>query len=273
MQGNIGFIGGGVMGEAMVKGLLDKGMVTPERVIVVDVSPARRESLARQYRVNCAERVQDALSGTETVVLAIKPQNLGEVFAELHGALRPEQLLLSIVAGATLQTLTQGMGHPTVVRAMPNTPAQIGQGMSVWAATAPVSEAQKATARSILSALGEEVYVAEERYLDMATALSGSGPAYVFLVIEALMDAGVHIGMPRAMAERLVLQTVAGSGRFALESGAHPAELRNMVTSPGGTTTEALLRLEEGGLRALFIRAVQAAYEKSRALGQQGSSQ
>ena len=270
MLGTIAFIGGGVMGEAILRRLLSKGLAMPDKLRVAEIVPARRSFLAQQYQVTCTESSNTAATDAETVVIAVKPQNIGEALVELRGGLNPTQLVLSIVAGATLRTLTSSLAHGAVVRVMPNTPAQIGQGISVWTATPPVTEGQKATARSILSAMGEEIYVEEERYLDMATALSGSGPAYAFLVIEALIDAGVHIGMARDLAERLVLQTMAGSARFAIESGGHPAALRNMVTSPGGTTTEALLQLEEGGIRSLFIRAVEAAYEKSLSLGAEG---
>jgi pyrroline-5-carboxylate reductase len=182
---------------------------------------------------------------------------------ELAGSLQPEQLVLSIVAGATLATLARGLSHRTLVRVMPNTPAQIGEGMSVWTATSEVTERQKEMTRSILGALGKEIFVAEEKFIDMATAVSGSGPAYIFLVAEALVDAAVHIGIPRDMATELVLQTILGATRLAQVSGKHLAELRNQVTSPGGTTTEGLLRLEEGGLRALFAHAIISAYEKA----------
>ena len=259
------------MGEAMLRSLFGKGLTTADQATVAETSPARREYLTQRYRIACTEQGHDAVAGAETVVFAVKPQNLAAVLGDLRRILKPEQLVLSIVAGASLHTLTQGLEHPAVVRVMPNTPAQIGAGISVWTATSQVSEAQKAVAQSILSALGKEIYVAEEHYLDMATALSGSGPAYVFLFIEALIDAGVHIGLPREMAERLVQQTVVGSAQFAIESGKHPAELRNMVTSPGGTTTEGLRWLEEGALRAMITQAVAAAYEKSLALGKPAS--
>ena len=148
---------------------------------------------------------------------------------------------------------------------------QIGEGISVWTAAREVSQEQREQARAILSALGQEVYVEDEGYLDMATALSASGPAYVFLFIEALIDAGVQMGFPRRVAQKLVLQTVRGSAVFAQETGLHPAILRNMVTSPGGTTAEALYQLEKGGLRATVSRAVWAAYQKARHLGGAGT--
>lgn len=267
MAGRIAFIGGGAMGEAMLKSLLDRGIAQPGGAAVADVSQARRDLLSARYGITCTGSNREAAAGAGVVVLAVKPQNLPEVLEELRRALEPHQLVLSIVAGATLATLTQGLEHRAAVRVMPNTPAQIAQGMSVWTATEEVSPGQKEAARAILSALGDEVYVEDEKYLDMATALSGSGPAYVFLFIEALVDAGVHIGFSRDVAERLVLQTVAGSALFAQQAKAHPAQLRNAVTSPAGTTAAGLLKLEEAGLRAAVIRAVQASYERSQALG------
>jgi pyrroline-5-carboxylate reductase len=162
-----------------------------------------------------------------------------------------------------------GLGHPYVIRVMPNTPAQIGQGMSLWTCAPQVDGEMRRSARSILETMGKELYVSEEKYLDMATALSASGPAYVFLFIEALIDSGVHLGLPRAMSRTLALQTVLGSARLVEATGRHPAELKDMVTSPGGTTVEALLALEEGGFRATVINAVLAAYEKSVELGRE----
>jgi pyrroline-5-carboxylate reductase len=262
----ISFIGGGVMGEAMIKSLLAKGAVKPADITVSDVSETRRDILKERYGVKAAADNRGAMKGAEVVVLAVKPQELSKVLGEMKG-LSSQQLVLSIVAGATLEGLREGLGHSCLVRAMPNMPAQIGEGMTVWTATAEVNQKQKEMAQSILAALGKEIHVTSEKYIDMATALSGSGPAYVFLIIEALVDAGVHIGLPRDMAEKLVVQTVLGSTRAVEAMGKHPAELRNMVTSPGGTTTEGLLQLESGGLRSLLLRAVIAAYNKAKALG------
>jgi pyrroline-5-carboxylate reductase len=262
----IGFVGGGTMGEAMIKSLLAKGAAKPGDITVSDVSQSRRDILKKTYDVKATADNGEAVSGAEVVVLAVKPQELSKVLGGLKGLLS-QQLVLSIVAGATLDSLGEGLGHSCLVRAMPNMPAQIGEGITVWTATAEVSQKQKDVAQSVLAALGKEIYVSGEKYIDMATALSGSGPAYVFLIIEALVDAGVHIGLPRDMAEKLVVQTVLGSTRAVEAMGKHPAELRNMVTSPGGTTTEGLLQLEAGGLRSLLLQTVIAAYNKSKALG------
>ena len=261
----IAFIGGGAMGEAMVKCLLTKKVVGSQDVVVSDISPLRRELLSREYRVSTFADNRKAVANADLIILAVKPQNLVQIMGEIKG-LALEQLVLSIVAGATLSSLCQGLNHSSIIRAMPNMPAQIGEGMTVWTATAETEQQQKELAQAVLGALGEEIYVADEKYLGMATALSGSGPAYVFLFIEVLVDAGVHIGLPRDIAQELVIQTILGSTRTVEKTGKHPADLRNMVTSPGGTTTEALLQLEKGGFRSLLLEAVAAAYKKAECL-------
>jgi pyrroline-5-carboxylate reductase len=176
-------------------------------------------------------------------------------------------LVLSIVAGATIEVITEGLEHECVVRAMPNTPAQIGQGITAWTVSSQVSDAQREQARSILQALGQELYMKEERYLDMATALSGSGPAYAFLFMESMIDAGVHMGFQRRDAEKLVIQTLRGSVEYYDSKHAHPATLRNEVTSPAGTSAEALYYLEKAGFRTAISRAIWAAYKRSKSLG------
>jgi len=261
----IAFIGGGAMGEAMIKCLLTKKVVVPQDMVVSDISPVRRKLLSKEYGVSALADNKKAVAKADLIVLAVKPQNLPQVIEEIK-ALAPKQLVLSIVAGATLSSLRQGLSHSSVVRAMPNMPAQIGEGMTIWTATAETEQKQKKLAQTVLRALGKEIYVADEKYLGMATALSGSGPAYVFLFIEALVDAGVHIGLPRDMAQELVLQTILGSTRTVEKTGKHPADLRNTVTSPGGTTAEALLQLEKGRFRSLLLEAVAAAYKKAKRL-------
>jgi len=261
----IAFIGGGAMSEALVRCLLAKRVIGPEDMIVSDINPLRRELLSDEYGISTCADNRKAIEDAELVILAVKPVNLRQVMEEIKG-LNPEQLVLSIVAGATLTTLCEGLGHSAIVRAMPNMPAQIGQGMTVWTAAAGTNQKHKELAQGVLVALGKEVYVTDEKYLGMATALSGSGPAYVFLFIEALVDAGVHIGLPRDVAQQLVTQTILGSTVTVEKTGKHPADLRNTVTSPGGTTTEALLRLEKGGFRSLVLEAVAAAYQKAERL-------
>jgi len=256
------------MGEAMLSAILAKGLSRPQAISVSDISQSRRQYLEQKYGVTVMGDNRQAIKRGDVVVLAIKPQNLAEVMAELNGQLKSAQLVLSIIAGARIDTLCRGLNHNCVVRAMPNTPAQIGEGISVWTATAEVTEQQKGWAGSILGAMGREIYVDDEKYIDMATAVSGSGPAYIFLFVESLIEAAVHIGLPRDMAQELVLQTLLGSGHFLQKSGKQPLELRRMVTSPGGTTAEALLQLEKGQFTELVKQAVIAAYNKTKRLGE-----
>jgi len=262
----LGFIGGGVIGEAIIAGVLGKGLAQPEEVAVCDILPARREHLRRTYGVRITEDGTQAAVGAEVVVLAVKPQEFASAKG-LAGHLKAGQTVMSTMAGVSIVTIRDALAHDTIVRAIPNTPAQIGEGMTVWTATEAVTEAARQRVRNILAALGQELYVTDEKYVDMATAVSSSGPAYIFLVMEALTDAAVHIGLRREMAEAMVIQTVLGSARYAQATGRHLAELRNLVTSPGGTTTEGLRALEKAGLRAAFTEAVEAAYEKAKRLG------
>ena len=264
---HVAFIGAGMMGEAMIAGLLKEELIPAGQIIATGPRAERRHELHDRYGVMVTDDNRHAAEQADIVVFALKPQTLPKVLPTLRGAVKPEDLVLSILAGIPIATFRDTLEHATVVRAMPNTPAQIAEGMTVWTATESVSEAQRASVRTILGALGREHYVADERYLDMATALSGTGPAYCFLLLEALVDAGVHIGFPRRVAEELVLQTMYGSTLFAMQSGKHLAELRNMVTSPGGTSAAALRALERGGLRTVLADGVWAAYERARELG------
>ena len=256
------------MAEALIKGILEARLAASQDMRVGEPQESRRAHLKQKYGLESHSGNLEAVDGADIVVLAVKPQSLREVLSGLTKGLSKESAVASIVAGAKMKTLVEGLNHPAVIRIMPNTPAQIGAGMSVWTASPEVPEAKLEATRDILRTLGEEVYVADEKLIDMATALSASGPAYVFLFIEALIDSGVYLGMPRELARQLALQTVHGSTKLVKESGRHPAELKDMVTSPGGTTIEGLLALEKGGVRASVIQAVIAAYEKSKALGE-----
>lgn len=264
----IAFVGGGVMAEAILARLLEEGLAHPQEVRVGEPLPERRNALADSYGVPCTPDNREAVAGAEVLILAVKPQHLPEVLGELRGRLEPHQTAVSIVAGARLRTLTEGLAHPRVVRVMPNTPARIGAGMSVWTARPEVPPEHREWVRTALRTLGDEIYVDDEGMVEMATALSASGPGFVFLFLEALVDAGVHLGLPRALANRMAVQTLLGSALMAQKTGAHPAELRNGVTSPGGTTAEGLLAMERGGFRALVVEAVLSAYRKSLALGE-----
>ena len=256
------------MAEAILSGVLSANLASPDDIWVGEPRRDRCQFLSRQYGVQTSQDNLEAVDGTDLVLLAIKPQDLPAVLPQLHGRLRPEQAVLSIVAGASMAALTEGLGHPAIIRVMPNTPAQIGCGMSLWTCSATVDKAKRAHTQSILGTVGREIYVEDEKYLDMATALSASGPAYVFLFIEALIDAGVYVGLPREMARTLAVQTVYGSARLVMDTGKHPAELKDMVVSPGGTTAEGLLALERAGFSAAVVKAVRSAYQKSIKLGQ-----
>ena len=262
----LAFVGAGVMAESMIAGLLKQAMIPPGHIVASHPRADRRHKLEERFGIAATESNRDAAHDADLVVLTIKPQVLKSVARQLFGSLSPEQVVVSVIAGAPIDVLMEGLGHDAVVRVMPNTPAQVGQGMSVWCTTPGVTEQQRQRVQSLLRALGEELWVEEEKYVDMATALSGTGPTYVFLMMEALIDAGVHMGFPRRIAEQIVLQTVSGSVAFARDSGKHMAELRNMVTSPGGTSAEAIYQMEKGGLRTVLSRAVYAAYQRTQVL-------
>jgi pyrroline-5-carboxylate reductase len=263
----IAFIGSGTMAEAMIRGLLTQKIVEADQIVAAGPRGDRGERLQAQHGIQVTVDNKAAAEDGQIVVLSVKPQVLKVVLPEIRGHLRRQDLVLSIIAGTPIERIANGLAHAAVVRAMPNTPAQIGQGITVWTDTPEVSEDQQQQAKMILASLGEEIYVDDEDYLDMATALSGSGPGYVFLLMEALIDAGVHMGFSRRVASELVFQTMRGSVEFAAQSGKHVAELRNQVTSPGGTTAEALYHMEKGGLRTVISRGIWAAYQRSIALG------
>ncbi len=255
------------MGQAMLSAIISKGLATPDNISVSDKNSARLEQLKQDFGVYISGNNLDAFARGDIIILAVKPQDLDEVMTEVSGRLESGQLVLSIIAGKSIATLRQGLKHNAIVRAMPNTPAQIGQGMTVWTATDEVTEEQRAAASSILGAMGKEVYVADEGYIDMATAVSGSGPAYLFLFMESLINAAVGLGLPPETARELVLQTVTGSAAYAHQSDKGLAQLREMVTSPGGTAAEAIKALEAGMFPELVKKAVAAAYERAKQLG------
>jgi pyrroline-5-carboxylate reductase len=263
----IAFIGGGNMGEAILAAMLKKRLVLPENIMVSDASETRREHLKAMHEIQVTASNLEAAQGANVIIMAVKPQVLPEVLDDLGGHLKTAQLVLSIIAGAKISTLRNGLKHERIIRSMPNTPAQIGEGMTVWTATPEVTDRQKTTARNILGVMGKEIHVDDEKAIDMATAVSGSGPAYFFLFVEALIDAAVHIGLPPEQAKTMVLQTMRGSALMLEKSGTPPAELRQMVTSKGGTTAEALGVFEEWQCRAMVTKAVAAAYRRARELG------
>lgn len=263
------FIGPGVMAEAMISGLIRQEVAKPGMLLASGPGTERTQELESRYGITATTDNVSAAKQGDVVVLSVKPQRLDTVLEGLRGAIKPEALILSIVAGAPIRKISAILEHEAVIRAMPNTPAQIGEGITVWTASPAVSELQREMGQQILAALGQEIFMEEETYLNMATALSGTGPAYVFLFMEAMVDAGVHLGFPRRVAEQLVAQTVRGSVDYYTRDTdpMHLARLRNQVTSPGGTSAAALYYLEKAGFRTAISRAVWAAYERSRELG------
>lgn len=259
----VAIIGGGVMGEAILAASLDRGVFQPGDVTVSDIIEHRRNQLHSEYRVSVTGSATEAMRGADLTLLCVKPQDLPSV----HGALAPDSLLLSIMAGVRIASIASDLRHDRIIRVMPNTPAAAKAGMSVWTATPSVTTEQKDLARTLLGSIGRELYLDDEKKLDMVTAVSGSGPAYVFLFIEAMIDGAVSIGLPRVQAQEIVLQTFFGSAVYARESGRSPADLRAMVTSPAGTTAAGLLELERAGLRAAIIDCIRAAYDRAVELG------
>lgn len=268
----LAFIGCGVMGESMVAGLVKNNLVEPTNIAASHPRENRRAELSETYAVKTFESNAEAakfVAGGQNsaVIICVKPQRLERVLKDLSGVLQPEQLVISIVAGAMIEHLVEALGTKKVVRAMPNTPSQIGAGITAWTCTVAVGDDERAHVRELLKALGKELFVETENMIDMATSLSATGPTYIFMVMEALTDAGVHLGFSRDMAKELVQETMLGSVKFAMESHKHPAELRNMVTSPGGTSAEAIYQMEKGTLRTVLSKAVYAAYKRAVELG------
>lgn len=263
----ISVIGPGVMGKAIISSLISKGGVAPDLITVAGPNMDRLEALADELKIQTSIENTMAVESANIVVLAVKPQRFEQAARSIRESLPKDALVISIIAGVSLSSLVEKLGVRQIIRCMPNTASQIGMGITVWVKTDAVEEKNKAMAAEILQTLGEEVFVEDEGYLDMATALSGTGPAYVFLFMEAMIDAGVHMGFPRRIAEKLVVQTIRGSTEFYRQNHEHPARLRNEVTSPGGTSAEALYYLEKAGFRTAISRAIWAAYERSIELG------
>jgi pyrroline-5-carboxylate reductase len=256
-------IGGGVMGEAILGAALERNVFDAASVTVCELLEHRRAQLQSEYGVAVTTDSLASMESADLVLLSVKPQDVHSV----TGAIPPEALMLSIMAGVRIPSLQKEFRHERIVRVMPNTPVAAKAGMSVWTATKDVSDEQRTLARNLLGAIGREIYVEDEHKLDMATAVSGSGPGYVFLFIEAMIDGAVAIGLTRKQAEEMVLQTFLGSAVYAMASGKPAAELRAMVTSPAGTTAAGLLELEHGAVRASILDCIQAAYARSVELG------
>jgi pyrroline-5-carboxylate reductase len=260
-------VGPGVMAEAIISRLIEGGLVRDSDITVSGPRLDRLKELEAKYQVHSNLSNTLAVHDADVVILCVKPQKLNPVFEDLQGQIPKETLVISIVAGATMESLMTGLKHNNVIRTMPNTPAQIGEGMTVWTKSPQTSPQQQQLAQQILRSLGEEIYVEEEIYIDMATAVSGTGPAYIFLFLEAMIDAGVHLGLPRRITEKMVTQTIKGSIAYYDQNTSHPARLRNQVTSPGGTSATALYYLEKMGFRTAISRAIWAAFTRSQELG------
>ncbi len=269
----IAFIGSGMMGGAIIHALAENNELPKDQIIASDPHPKRRRDLAEKYGIRTMDDNPAAVRDATIVVLAVKPQVLPTVMAELKGRIPAGAFVFSIIAGIPMITIQNGLEHSAVIRTMPNTPAQIGEGITAWTASPDITEEQLVYARAILRTMGLESFFKREDALDMATAISGTGPTYAFLLMEALLDAAVHMGMSRQEARPLVMQTVIGSAQFAFQSERHMAELRNMVTSPGGTSAEAIYQMEKGGMRTILSKAVWAAFKKARLLGERAQKQ
>src|SRR5688572_29645112 len=267
----LSFIGCGVMAESMIAGLLREEIVRADQVVGSHPRAERRAELEDKYGIRMFDANTEAathFSGPNAaVVLTVKPQRSSRVLEELAEAVGQENLVISIVAGTSIETISDALKNKFVVRAMPNTPSQIGKGMTAWTCSGSVDEKHKRLAKVLFTALGKELFVETENMIDMATSLSATGPTYTFMVMEAMTDAGVHLGFSREVSKELVQQTMLGSVLFAMESHKHPAELRNMVTSPGGTSAEAIYQMEKGALRTVLSKAIYGAYTRAVELG------
>ena len=277
--GKIGFVGGGNMAKAIMGGMIRNGVQQPERVMVYDISTDQVDACCTAFPgVQRADSLYSLVKDADVVMLGIKPQNVESVLRPLTveveklGPLKEDTILTSIIAGVPIEAFLEYTSIKHVVRAMPNTPVTVEQGCTVWCATPNFGAEKKELISKLFSSIGDEIFMEDERFLDMATAISGSGPAYVFLTMEAMIDAGVHMGFPRHIAERLVMNTLLGTCLYAIQSGEHVSKLRNDITSPGGTTASAIYNLERGSFRTTVSDAVWAAYRRSLELGGKDSN-
>lgn len=270
MTKKLSFIGAGNMATALVKGILEAKIYRPSDLWVTDLVPERRRLLKRRYGVDWAASNSDLVRSSQAIVLAVKPQTLPDVLAEICPEVTAKKLFVSIAAGFPLERLRLGLGdRARLVRVMPNTPALLGKGMSVLVRGGQATVADERLAMRIFRGVGDAISVGNESLLDVVTGLSGSGPAYVYLFAEALIASGIREGLPAEIATRLVFQTIEGACAMLKETGSSPRELRDMVTSPGGTTLAGIAQLEKAGFVAGVVRAVRAATARSRELGRQ----
>jgi pyrroline-5-carboxylate reductase len=263
----IGFIGAGNMAEALIAGLLHANRLAPGRLLASDIDESRLTRLQHTYKIRTAPSNAAAAREADILVLAVEPQILDEVLAEMAGSVRADTLVVSVAAGYPISRIARRLSAVRgIVRSMPNTPSLVREGVSAVAYEDRLSALDADAARTLFESIGQVIRV-EERWLDAVTGLSGSGPAYVYVMIEALADGGVKMGLPRETAQLLAAQTVSGAARLVLESHQHPGVLKDRVASPGGTSMAGLHELERGGLRAALISAVEAAAQRSQELG------
>jgi pyrroline-5-carboxylate reductase len=266
-QWRLVFLGGGQMAEAIARGVIAAGLLSPDRIAASEIRADRRAYLESKVGIKAVATNAEAVTLGDVIVLALKPQDIGTVLSEIGGLVREDQLVVSIAAGVPLSKLEAPFSAPVpVIRVMPNTPCLVGAGMAAIARGKHATPEQEARVLSIFNATGKAVSV-PEKDLDAVTALSGSGPGYVAVIVEGLIDGGVRAGLSRDIATTLAVQTVLGSAKLLIETGTHPAVLKDMVSSPGGTTIAGIHALEQGGVRAALMDAIVAATERSRELG------
>ena len=268
----VAFIGVGKMAQAMIQPLIQTGLQPASQIHVYDVSSTSLKAVVAQFPgIHTSLSLSSVVANADLVVCAVKPQNVTPDFFKAIGTPSPHTTLLSVIAGKPMETFTTG-GFTKVARSMPNTPAQIGQGMTVWCCTDNIELEERDKIKQILSSFGKSVHVDDEDFIDMSTAISGSGPAYIFMLMEAMIDAGVHMGFSRDTATTLVHHTLLGSTLYAMETGEHPVILRNRVTSPAGTTASAIYELENGKFRTVIKDAIWACYRRSLEMGNKSSN-
>ncbi len=269
MDWTLGFVGCGVMAEVMIAGILDEGLLSPDRIIASNRRESRGAELRERYGIRTTTSNVDVLNASNVAVLSVKPQTLARVMAELKGQVSPDATVLSIIAGASMQAIRSGLDHDRVARCMPNLPCRIREGMTVWTASASITPDDEARIESVLAVMGGVVRVPDEAHVDMATAVNGTGPAIVAQFVKAMLEAAAYIGESRSVAKETVLATMVGTAKMLQDSDVHVASLIDEVTSPGGTTSRALQVLKQGRFSAVLTESIEAAYERTKELGAQ----
>jgi pyrroline-5-carboxylate reductase len=269
METRIAFVGSGVMAEVMIRGLLTRGLISPDRIWAAGPRQERAEALSRELGVRGTTDTLEAVAGSDLIVLSVKPGMLGKVLRQIRGTVRPEQVVVSIVAGARTAAIGQALGRPAIVRCVPSLPCRVGRGLTVWTATPEVSETARETVRGLLRTMGREVYLADEAQVDRATAAYGTGPTLLAQLVKAMEDAAVYLGEPRGLAREMLLEAILGTAGMMLDTGLSPTELTDQITSPGGTTSRALHALSQGRFSAVLTEAVAAAYARTLEIGDQ----